>query len=111
MWKKEWKDKYWAFCEGEKRYIARGDVEAADAITGVFQEEDCSVRWVHGAKIPWWFEDDKDENARMDFLKRQEKKSEMNEFGLHWEVNVAKKHGDLRVLSWLFCERKNSYFI
>ena len=47
-------------------------------------------------KIYWWFGDEKD---LKDDLEWQEKKSELNENGLQWQVS-----GDmLDDLSWVFC--------
>ncbi len=47
-------------------------------------------------KIYWWFEDEKD---LKDDLEWQEKKSELNEYGLEWQGS-----GDmLGDLSWVFC--------
>ena len=51
---------------------------------------------LYDRKIYWWFEDEKD---LKDDLKWQEKKSELNENGLEWQVS-----GDmLGDLSWEFC--------
>ena len=51
---------------------------------------------LYDRKISWWFEDEKD---LKDDLEWQEKKSELNENGLQWQVSVDML-GDL---SWEFC--------
>ena len=51
---------------------------------------------LYDRKISWWFEDEKD---LKDDLEWQEKKSELNENGLEWQVS-----GDmLGDFSWEFC--------
>ena len=67
------------------------------ALTYEVQEVGVSTRReLYDRKISWWFEDEKD---LKDDLEWQEKKSELNEYGLEWQVS-----GDmLGDLSWVFC--------
>ena len=61
---------------------------------------------LYDRKISWWFKDEKDLNGDLEW---QEKKSELNENGLEWQVS-----GDmLDDLSWMFCiwEKELLYWI
>ena len=58
---------------------------------------------LYDRKINWWFEDEKD---LKDDLEWQEKKSELNENGLQWQVS-----GDmLGDLSWVFYMREKELY-
>ena len=69
------------------------------ALTDEIQEVDGSG----AVKISWWFEDEKD---LKDDLEWQEKKSELNENGLLWQVN-GDMPGDL---SSEFCTWKKELY-